>query len=400
MDHEIAISGTGIAGLAAATAVLAAERDCLLIGPPAQAMVGGVQLAPNGWAALSVLGFGQDVMSRATRLHEIAVRSLTNNATLARLPLKDVYASIARTDLAAIFEEKVAQSDRFQQQNTIVIEATQTSSGVNIIGKDGVLRKVEGLIAADGVVGFGRSFITGQSETTIRASLATDKAALRLMMRLSDLPTFFSQPASNLWLGDGVHIVHYPVGDSANIVVTMPKVLARMQWQSQLFERNTPIQILADPTLNWTSTPLPRSGTSICWRRGNMVLAGDAAHIMPPHLAQGAGQSLQDAACLKQSLAQHADVGDAFAAYARHRSGAVAKIAQKAEISGKIMAFSGIAGKLRNAALDLGGYRLMQDWLAEVWAADPGLSQSEQLTHTPRVRRPNVSQSTDNVSCR
>jgi hypothetical protein len=52
----------------------------------------------------------------------------------------------------------------------------------------------------------------------------------------------------------------------------------------------------------------------------------------------------------------------------------VAKIAQKAEISGKIMAFSGFAGKLRNAALDLGGNHLMQNWLADVWAADPGLS--------------------------
>jgi salicylate hydroxylase len=95
---------------------------------------------------------------------------------------------------------------------------------------------------------------------------------------------------------------------------------------------------------------------------------------MPPHLAQGAGQSLQDAACLMQSLAEHTDVSKAFAAYARHRSGMVAKIAQKAEISGKIMAFSGFAGKLRNAALDLGGNHLMQNWLADVWAADPGLS--------------------------
>ena len=44
MDNEIAISGTGIAGLAAATAVIAADRDCVLFGPPAQVMRVGYNL--------------------------------------------------------------------------------------------------------------------------------------------------------------------------------------------------------------------------------------------------------------------------------------------------------------------------------------------------------------------
>lgn len=374
MGQDIAISGTGIAGLAAATAVLGAERDCVLFGPPTQVMAGGVQLAPNGWAALSALGVAQDVMLRATRLHEITVRSLTSEATLARLPLTDDYASVARADLANVLEQRIRQTGRFRWHNTSVEEASQTGASVNIIGKDTGLHHAAGLVAADGVAGFGRSFISSQSSSTIKTSLATDKIALRSMVRLSDLPTFFSHPASNLWLGDGVHVVHYPIGDSVNIVATLPKSLARVEWQARLFRHNTPLQPLADPAIHWTATPLPRSGNTVCWRRGNMVLAGDAAHVMPPHLAQGAGQSLQDAACLMQSLAEHTDVSKAFAAYARHRSGMVAKIAQKAEISGKIMAFSGFAGKLRNAALDLGGNHLMQNWLADIWAADPGLS--------------------------
>ena len=37
------------------------------------------------------------------------------------------------------------------------------------------------------------------------------------------------------------------------------------------------------------------------------------------------------------------------------------------------MAFSGLAGKLRNAVIDLGDNHLIEEWLAEVWATDPGL---------------------------
>ena len=194
-------------------------------------MSGGVQLAPNGWAALSVLGLAQDVLSRATRLHEITVRSLTNSATLARLPLKDVYASVARADLATVFKQKIEHLTGFAN-NTTVEQTSLINDGVTIIGKDAGLYHVAGLVAADGVAGFGRTFISGQSEAAIRASLATDKVALRSTINLSDLPNFFCQAISNLWLGDGVHIVHYPIGDSLNIVATMPKTLATANGKS------------------------------------------------------------------------------------------------------------------------------------------------------------------------
>ena len=37
------------------------------------------------------------------------------------------------------------------------------------------------------------------------------------------------------------------------------------------------------------------------------------------------------------------------------------------------MALSGPAARLRDLALNMGGPRLMQSWLAEVWAADETL---------------------------
>ena len=49
----IAVSGSGIAGLAAALAVLRNQKPLLLVAgrTPATTLQGGVQIAPNGWVS-------------------------------------------------------------------------------------------------------------------------------------------------------------------------------------------------------------------------------------------------------------------------------------------------------------------------------------------------------------
>jgi salicylate hydroxylase len=98
------------------------------------------------------------------------------------------------------------------------------------------------------------------------------------------------------------------------------------------------------------------------------VLAGDAAHPIPPNLAQGAGQSLVDAACLMRCLGSN-NIDDALSSYAQERSKAVSKIFKKAVISSKIMALDGLQANARNVAMDLGGTEMIDKWLADVWAA-------------------------------
>ena len=98
------------------------------------------------------------------------------------------------------------------------------------------------------------------------------------------------------------------------------------------------------------------------------MLAGDAAHPIPPNLAQGAGQSLVDAACLMRYLGSDT-IDDALSSYAQERSKAVSKIFKKAVISSKIMALDGARAKARNVALSLGGTEMIDKWLADVWAA-------------------------------
>ena len=90
------------------------------------------------------------------------------------------------------------------------------------------------------------------------------------------------------------------------------------------------------------------------WRRGPLLLAGDAAHQMPPFLGQGLGAGLHDAATLAWTLALvwHGTAGeallDAFEAERRPHVEAVTRLAVRL---GRLVSASGVAARLRDAAL-------------------------------------------------
>ena len=118
----IAVSGSGIAGLAAALAVLRNQKPLLLVAgrTPATTLQGGVQIAPNGWAALDQLGLGDAARARATALQAITVRDMRSAATLASLDLSaSPYASLSRADLASLLKsrnQRLERHDRYRRQ--------------------------------------------------------------------------------------------------------------------------------------------------------------------------------------------------------------------------------------------------------------------------------------------
>ena len=74
---QIAVSGGGIAGMAAALAAArSGHKVTIFSGSAPAAVVGGLQLAPNGWAALRDLGLADTAEKLSIRLTEITVLSL------------------------------------------------------------------------------------------------------------------------------------------------------------------------------------------------------------------------------------------------------------------------------------------------------------------------------------
>ena len=101
-----------------------------------------------------------------------------------------------------------------------------------------------------------------------------------------------------------------------------------------------------------------------------MIVIGDAAHFMPPHLAQGAGQTLEDAACLYEALQGNQPLTQTLQSFALKRARALAPVIHKAESTGAVMRLKGPFAHLRNLALEIGGQRLVESWLQQVWHAD------------------------------
>ena len=372
----IIVSGTGIAGMSAALAAANAGHKVTLCGhlaslPPA----GGIQLAPNGWQALDQLGLLNAAIKRASRFNHIVVRDLSNGATLTRLGLDNHYGSIGRADLLDLLQGAVATHSAITYHPALISQAVPHKDGVNIVLDDRQSMMAAALIAADGVAGLGQRLVTGAAFGEITYP---DRLAMRADIDADDLPAVFAQPASNLWLGQGAHLVHYPIacGRRINFAVTLSAKLADSHWQAKIFGTNPLFEQLTTGQFQWMKTSVSPACSPLCWRLGRVVLAGDAAHIMPPHLAQGAGQALQDAASLQRALTAAASIDDALSSYARQRASAVSAIVRKADISGKIMALGGARGRLRNIMIGLAGPSFLQSWLADVWAGDPAMAQT------------------------
>jgi 2-polyprenyl-6-methoxyphenol hydroxylase-like FAD-dependent oxidoreductase len=73
------------------------------------------------------------------------------------------------------------------------------------------------------------------------------------------------------------------------------------------------------------------------WAGGAIVLVGDAAHPMRPHLGQGGCQALEDAAILGACVQRATDLPDAFARFAAFRRPRVKPLVRESALIGRIV---------------------------------------------------------------
>jgi salicylate hydroxylase len=276
MEHPL-IVGAGVGGLTAALA-LAADGLCATVverGPALAAEGFGIQLPPNATRVLSALGLGPALDAVSLRPAAREIRRWSDGALLGRVPLGDAalarygapYLTLHRADLLRVLLAAVAPGTvRFG-------EPYRGPAG------DGLV------IGADGL------------HSTVRRTLADDEPEpIGYTAYRAVLPEVVGGPSAvTVWLGPGAHVVAYPVPGGLNLVAVTAGPLrgAFDGWHA-------PVRDLVRACLSGfplcTRPPLP------AWSRGRVVVIGDAAHPMPPFLAQGAAQAIEDAAALPRFL--------------------------------------------------------------------------------------------------
>jgi len=179
---------------------------------------------------------------------------------------------------------------------------------------DGEAAEADAVIGADGIHSTVRNTVFGASPATY-----SGLCAFRALVPAAQAPEFARRPAQTLWVGPGHHLVHYPVsaGERVNLVAfapagdytveswtataTVQEFLAEFEgWDQRL----TGLIRAAGTPGRWAlldRAPLAR------WSEGGVTLLGDAAHPMFPFFAQGAAQSVEDAAVLARCLADSPD---------------------------------------------------------------------------------------------
>lgn len=383
---RIAVAGAGIGGLAAALAL--AEVGCAVDvyerAGTLDAVGAGVQLSPNASLVLRRLGVLDELGPAAVESSEVLMRRARDGAVLARVPLGPAAAarygapflSALRADLQAALLARVAL------RPAIALHLGRAVEGYEGSGRGVALRFADGAAAADGLVGADgiRSAVRRQMTGAVDASASTRSAFRASVPRAAADPDALV-PRSNLWLGRGAHLVHYPVdgGRRVNVVAIVDEGAptgGTETWsqpaEAAAVERRfadwaPPARRLIAAAPDWRRWPLLDRPPLPRWSDGAVTLLGDAAHPMLPFLAQGAAQSIEDAAVLADAVARcGGDLPAAFRAYEGLRRPRTSRVQAQSARQGRVYHLGPPASLARDIVLStLGPARLAArvDWL-------------------------------------
>lgn len=388
----VIVAGAGIGGLA--TALFLARKGIpvvVLEKRVAFAEIGaGLQMSPNASHLLLDLGLGPALMRVATIPRRVVARGMESGRPLGGVELGDFlaerheapYLVLRRADLHQILLDAARTFPNIafgigrgvthvaELADGVIVTATTAGGAV----EDAT---APCLVGADGLWSVTRAALGDR-----RQPVFSRTEAWRATLPAEAAPDFARASAdgsadTGLWLGQGRHVVHYPVdaGRAVNVVAVMEARLPRDGWSNaadsapllaRFSDAARPLRELLAAVTDWQVWSLhDLPARQVAGRR--IALVGDAAHPVLPFLAQGAALAIEDAATLGELLETLPDdVPTALSAYKRLRLKRAQRVQDAARRVGRFYHAWGPVALARDLAMAFKGPRGIArdyDWL-------------------------------------
>ena len=362
----VLVVGGGIGGMA--TALALSQQGFAVEVFEQSAEIGeigaGLQLGPNGFAALDALGVGERARRRAVFTDELVMMDAVDGGEVARIPVGDAfrrrfdnpYAVIHRADIHQSIYEEVQLAAGIRTRTSLrIVKLDVDDAGVRLVDAAGGIHEGAAVVGCDGVHSVVRQHLLGDGHRV------SGHVVYRALVPQADMPADLRWNAAAIWVGPNCHLVHYPLrgGEQYNIVVTFHS-RQQEEWGVSEGSRDEvmsyftgicdrPRQLLDKPT-SWKRWSTADRDPVERWGEGRATLLGDAAHPMLQYMAQGACIALEDAVTLRESLrACDGELAPAFRLYESKRVVRGARLIISAREMGRIYHATGVERLVRNS---------------------------------------------------
>jgi 2-polyprenyl-6-methoxyphenol hydroxylase-like FAD-dependent oxidoreductase len=338
--QSAAIIGGGIAGPVAALALRKAGIAATVYESypsPAEGLGGTIALAPNGVAALDIVGAGDQVRQVADPAYRQVMSVNGKRVPLPGLAGVEPLQVVRRSDLHRILHDRAAAEGVGIEHGKKLVSVREEPAATAMFA-DGSSVTADVLIGADGV------------HSTVRRLIDPDAPGPRYTGMLAfeglsraEVP---EEPGTMTFaFGKRGYYLYWPSKGGTTFGVNLParrplpireaRQTPPEEWLRRLLEvygeddpggdlvRNLAPEALQVNGALYLMPPVPH------WHRGRMVLVGDAVHAPSNSSGQGVSLSIESAVELARCL-RDLDVPEAFATYEGLRRRRVERIAARA----------------------------------------------------------------------
>ncbi len=340
-QQHFVVIGAGIAGLATAVALQRLSHDVTVLEARSDTTSGaGISIWPNALAALDHIGLGDAVREAGGPVTAGTLRWRTGawlrHPSRERIvkALGEPLVVVRRSALNNVLAGALASGT--VHNGVTAKEVELTPDGVRITLSDSTTRQAAAVIGADGT----HSVVARR----LNGSLHNRYAGYTAWRGIADYALDPDLAGETLGAGECGHV---PLGpDHTYWFATERALEGRVAPEGELAYLQTkfaswaePIPALlaaTDPDVVLHNDLYDRDQARV-WSRGPIVLVGDAAHPMRPHLGQGGCQGLEDAAILASFVEQTDDPATAFARFAEFRRPRVRALVRESAQIGQLV---------------------------------------------------------------